>query len=60
LGGRGDFPCPCCGATISPDDKSGIIYEIVTVETKEDGSTEEIVVTCRKCGSIIIVFDKII
>lgn len=46
---EGDFPCPNCGATISPDDETNDIYSII--ETKIKGSIlEEIIILCR-CGA---------
>jgi uncharacterized membrane protein len=52
IDGKGDFPCPCCGVSISPDDESDNIYSIV--DTKVNGDTlEELVIVCNKCGSKI-------
>lgn len=49
--GDGAFPCPNCGATISPDDETENSYSIV--ETKFRGeSLEELIIQCR-CGSKI-------
>lgn len=49
--GEGNFPCPNCGALISPDDETGNTYTIL--ETKPNkNSLEEIVILC-KCGSKI-------
>jgi predicted RNA-binding Zn-ribbon protein involved in translation (DUF1610 family) len=49
--GKGDFPCPNCGVTISPDDQTEDVYEIV--DTKVHGaSLEELTIQC-KCGSKI-------
>jgi len=52
--GDGEFPCPLCKAVISPDDESGLTYEIVEVKTKEDSSIpEKLIIICKKCRSII-------
>ncbi|MBX5321478.1 MAG: hypothetical protein QHH12_06845 [Candidatus Bathyarchaeota archaeon] len=52
IDGDGAFPCPKCGAVISPDDETEEIYQIV--ETKVKGTyLEELVLQCNKCGSII-------
>ena len=51
--GEGDFPCPSCGEMISPDDESGLAYDIVDVEIREDNSLEEVNIVCKKCGNII-------
>jgi len=50
--GDGDFPCPNCGAIISPEDETEDVYRIL--ETKVRGKTlEELVIQCNKCGSKI-------
>ncbi|MGQ9539152.1 MAG: hypothetical protein ACUVTE_06205 [Candidatus Bathycorpusculaceae bacterium] len=52
IDGDGAFPCPKCGVTISPDDETEEIYQIV--ETKVKGPClEELVLQCNKCGSTI-------
>ncbi len=52
IDGKGDFPCPGCGVSISPDDESDSVYSIV--DTKINGDTlEELVIVCNKCGSKI-------
>jgi len=51
--GDGEFHCPSCGITISPDDYSGLTYSILDVKTKADGRVEEVIVQCGRCGSII-------
>ena len=48
----GDFPCPKCGAIISPDDKSEEVYgELQTV--MKGAQLEAILLSCEKCGSRI-------
>ncbi len=51
--GDGQFPCPSCKTVISPDDESDATYEIVDVDTKEDGSLEMLTIHCKNCGSTI-------
>lgn len=51
--GKGDISCPSCGMVISPEDDSEEVYEIVEILTREDGSMEEIIVSCKKCKSTI-------
>jgi len=50
--GDGDFPCPKCGAVISPDDESEEVYTIVDTKMRVD-TLEELVITCNKCSSKI-------
>jgi len=52
IDGVGDFPCPSCGETISPDDESGVTYEIVDVNVKND-SIDKLIIVCNKCSSLI-------
>jgi DNA-directed RNA polymerase subunit RPC12/RpoP len=50
--GDGDFPCPKCGALISPDDETEEVYTIVDTKMKGD-VLEELIITCNKCSSKI-------
>ena len=50
--GHGDFPCPNCGQTISPDDESEEIYTILDTKATID-HLEELIIQCRKCLSRI-------
>jgi len=50
--GEGEFPCPSCGEIISPDDDSGVPYDIVEVNGKED-SLESLTIICNQCKSVI-------
>jgi len=50
--GNGDFPCPNCAVSISPDDKTESIYTIVDTRMKGD-DLEELTIQCNKCGSKI-------
>ncbi len=47
--GDGDFPCPKCGAVISPDDETETVYKIVDTRVKKQ-NLEELVILCNKCG----------
>jgi len=51
--GDGAFSCPTCGATINPDDYSGMTYELLDTKIRENGTVEEVVLRCRGCASII-------
>jgi len=54
IDGTGDFPCPSCGVTISPDDDSERTYKITNIETYKDGSLKTLILLCKKCKSTII------
>jgi len=47
--GDGDFPCPNCGVTISPEDETENVYTIVDTRVKGE-SLEELTIQCNKCG----------
>lgn len=50
--GDGTFPCPNCGATISPEDETEEAYTIL--ETKVEGDElAELTLKCNNCGSKI-------
>jgi hypothetical protein len=48
--GSGDFPCPRCGTTISPDDSTEKAYSIIEAKVNNQG-LEEIMIRCNKCAS---------
>jgi len=50
IDGDGAFPCPRCGAMISPDDETEETYHIVETVVKKD-ELAELVLTCNKCGT---------
>jgi len=50
--GEGDFPCPNCGVTISPEDETENVYVILETRMKNE-ALEELVIKCNKCGSKI-------
>jgi len=53
IGGEGEFICPTCGATISPDDYSGLTYRVLRTKRKENGTVKEVTLRCGGCGSTI-------
>ncbi len=52
IDGNGDFPCPTCGVTISPEDESEAVYIILEEKINND-VLEEMVIQCNKCSSRI-------
>lgn len=52
IDGDGEFSCPRCGATISPDEEDEEAYSIIGSKASSEG-LEEIVVRCNKCCSNI-------
>ncbi|MGB9778935.1 MAG: hypothetical protein ACP5IM_04780 [Candidatus Bathyarchaeia archaeon] len=52
IDGDGAFPCPKCGAIISPDDETEEVYQIVETKVEND-DLAELILICNKCGSTI-------
>ena len=52
LQGEGDFPCPCCGTIISPEDETEDVYKILGTKISGD-DLEELEIQCNKCNSKI-------
>ncbi len=52
IDGSGDFSCPHCGATISPDDCSEEVYSILDIKVNSYG-LDELVIRCNRCESQI-------
>jgi predicted nucleic-acid-binding Zn-ribbon protein len=52
IDGDGSFPCPKCGAVISPEDESEATYRIINTKVIND-QLVELVVQCNSCGSTI-------
>jgi len=48
----GEFSCPKCGATISPNDSSNKAYTVLEPIMKKD-QLEKIVIQCNRCKSQI-------
>ena len=52
IDGNGDFPCPSCGVTISPEDESEEVY--IIIDEKVNGDVlEELVIQCNTCSARI-------
>jgi hypothetical protein len=52
IDGNGDFPCPNCGVSISPEDETENIYTIIEEKISND-FLEEMLIQCNKCKSRI-------
>jgi transcription initiation factor IIE alpha subunit len=52
IDGSGDFPCPQCGAHLSPEDETEATYSIKEIKTRRD-RLEELVIQCNCCDSFI-------
>lgn len=52
IDGDGEFPCPKCGAIISPDDESEEVYRIVQTKVRND-ELKQLVLRCNQCRSKI-------
>ena len=50
--GAGDFPCPNCGAIISPEDETEAVYTILETKMNKE-SLEELIIQCNRCRSEI-------
>jgi hypothetical protein len=49
--GEGDFPCPKCGALLSPEDESEKTYTIVDIVIGDDEIPESMLIKCNNCNS---------
>ncbi len=52
IDGNGDFLCPTCGVTISPEDESEDVY-VILEEKVTDDVLKEMVIQCKKCSAQI-------
>ena len=50
MDGNGDFLCPTCGVTISPEDETEDVYTIIE-EKVRNNALEELVIQCNACGN---------
>jgi uncharacterized C2H2 Zn-finger protein len=50
IDGSGDFSCPRCGTTISPDDCSEEAYSILEPKVNSHG-LDELLIRCNRCAS---------
>ena len=52
IDGNGDFQCPTCGVTISPEDETEDVYTILKEKVRNE-ALEELLIQCNKCKSRI-------
>ena len=50
--GSGDFPCPQCGARLSPEDETEAAYSIKEIKTRRD-RLEGLIIQCNNCECLI-------
>jgi len=50
--GSGDYPCPQCGAKLSPEDHAEATYSIKEIKTRQ-ARLEELIIQCHTCESLI-------
>ena len=50
MDGDGEFLCPECGTTISPEDCSEESYSILEIKINL-GGLEEVIIRCNRCAS---------
>ena len=50
--GNGDFTCPNCAVTISPEDETETVYTIIEEKVKNN-TLEELVIQCNACSTQI-------
>jgi len=53
LKGKGDFLCPCCGVTISPDDETEEVYSVLEGKVGND-NLEVLLIRCNSCSNKIL------
>ena len=53
ISGNGEFQCPRCGNTISPDETTENTYCILEPKVNSLGGLEELVISCNMCKSHI-------
>jgi len=52
--GDGDFTCPNCNVTISPEDETETVYTIIKEKVKNN-ILEELVIQCNACATQICI-----
>jgi hypothetical protein len=52
ISGKGEFTCPKCGATISPDDETEEVYSILEAKVKRQ-ILKELLIQCNRCANQI-------
>ena len=53
LDGKGDFLCPCCGVSISPEDETEEVYSILETRAIND-VLEDVLILCNSCSNKIL------
>jgi len=50
LEGKGDFPCPYCGVSISPEDETEDVYSILETRVRNN-VLEDVLILCNSCSN---------
>ena len=53
LDGKGDFPCPYCGVSISPEDETEDVYSILETRVRNN-VLEDVLILCNSCANKIL------
>lgn len=53
LEGEGDFLCPNCGTSISPDDETEDLFSILETKVRKD-VLENLLIQCNNCSNKIL------
>jgi hypothetical protein len=53
LNSQGDFLCPCCGASISPEDESEEVYSVLETRVRNN-VLEDVLISCNNCSNKIL------
>jgi hypothetical protein len=51
--GKGDFLCPCCGTTISPDDETEEVFSILEAKVRNN-VLKNLLISCNMCSNKIL------
>jgi len=53
LDGKGDFPCPFCRVSISPEDETDEVYSVLEAKVRNN-VLEDLLILCNNCSNKIL------